>query len=129
MGQAFSAADGIVIQRADPSQVRLGAVVVVRRDTRWIVHRLLITWRTRAGRRLLTKGDAARLWDWPPAGEDALVGMVVAVRYGEAISCSARVRSGMLAMRSLLGAALAHTGAGLKSLVGANEEECHVAET
>ena len=78
---------------------------------------------------VLTKGDAARFWDWPPAVGDAFVGVVVAVRCGGAPSLSARVQSKKLAVRGILGGAVAYLGVRRKGVVSPNGEECSVVET
>lgn len=79
MGKAWRRAGQLRILTADGA-IRLGAVVVFRRDDRWIAHRVVARRKTAAGEmEFITKGDAAGVCDSPPIAQRDVVGIVTGV--------------------------------------------------
>ncbi len=73
MGPAFNSVSGIIVRSVVPEKLRLGDIVVVQRDGRWVVHRIM--WRLRG--RFITKGDGLGYLDRPRVTLAEVQGRVV----------------------------------------------------
>ena len=86
MGARFSGVDAIVITPVPFASVRIGTIIVYRRNDKWVAHRVVRVIRSVSGRAYVTKGDAIHRFDDPPVSETGYIGVVTAVQSGARIT-------------------------------------------
>ncbi len=98
--------DVVVFERCKVEQVRVGQVVLYRREGRLVAHRVMEISRASGKTWLVTRGDALRGDDLPVRGEDVLGQAILLQREGRTAGSIAWQRS---TMQALLGGIVARS--------------------
>jgi signal peptidase I len=81
----------LVVERVRPDQVRIGDVVVVRREGGFCAHRVIGTEDAAENRQWITQGDAMAAPDPPVAGSDLLGRVAYLIRAGKPVAVPAEL--------------------------------------
>lgn len=80
MGARYRMAGALSLRRAD--RIRIGTVLVYRRDGLWVAHRVIWVFPSHDARLCLTKGDAVMAPDFPAVMKGEEIAVVAGIRTG-----------------------------------------------
>lgn len=126
MGARYRTADALSLRPA--ARIRIGTVLVYRRDGLWVAHRVIWVFQERDERLCLTKGDAVMACDRPAVMKGEEVAVVGAFRAGgNAVDLTTpwnRLRETGRGLIGLLAAAMFEVG---RRVLGRSQPPAHPA--